>query len=145
MSTTVKLAIAALIGVVSIGALGSTLLNRGSVTSHIASAYAKVPNTDVPGATTSTNTYKSDQSPMATADAIAKKWKPAERRDEGSGSFLRYSDYVVGVVPGAGGSRITVDRDRDGYNRYFPYIGGFWGTGSGSGETFRGGGPGVGK
>ena len=47
--------------------------------------------------------------------------------------------------PGQAGSRIYVDDQRQGYNRWYPYIGGRWGTFSGPGETFRGGGPAAGK
>jgi len=63
-----------------------------------------------------------------------------------SGVFLRYSKDYVGVVPDrGGGSKIYVDDERRGYAHFYPFIGGFWGSYSGRGESFRGGGPGAGK
>jgi hypothetical protein len=62
-----------------------------------------------------------------------------------SGVFLRYSDDVVSVVPQSGGSRIIVDDEDSGYRRNYLFVGGFWGTFSGRGQGFRGGGPGSGK
>ncbi len=90
--------------------------------------------------------YRSDQPPTRTAAEIAGARPPADRRNTASGVFLRYSKDFVGVVPdGRGGSRIMVDDERRGYSHFYPYVGGFWGTYSGPGESFRGGGPGGGK
>ena len=81
------------------------------------------------------------------AASIAGKWKPAERLADPSGYFLRYRNDIVAVTaaPEGGGSRIFVDEERRGYARWYPYVGGYWGTYSGPGEGFRGGGPGAGK
>ena len=90
--------------------------------------------------------YRSDQPPTRTAADIAAARTPADRRNTASGIFLRYSKDFVGVVPdGRGGSRVMVDDERRGYSHFYPYVGGFWGTYSGPGESFRGGGPGGGK
>jgi hypothetical protein len=90
--------------------------------------------------------YRSDQPPTRTAADIAGARKPADRRTTASGVFLRYSNDFVGVVgDGRGGSRIMVDDERRGYSHFYPYVGGYWGTYSGRGESFRGGGPGGGK
>ena len=90
--------------------------------------------------------YRSDQTPTRTAADIAAARTPADRRNTASGIFLRYSKDFVGVVPdGRGGSRVMVDDERRGYSHFYPYVGGFWGTYSGPGESFRGGGPGGGK
>ena len=90
--------------------------------------------------------YRSDQPPTRTAADIAGARTPADRRNTASGVFLRYSKDFVGVVPdGRGGSRVMVDDERRGYSHFYPYVGGYWGTYSGPGESFRGGGPGGGK
>lgn len=90
--------------------------------------------------------FTSPEPPTATAQKIASRWSPADRINDPSGIFLRYRDDIVVVSSdGAGGSLINVDDDRTGYARWYPYVGGYWGTFSGRGETFRGGGPGAGK
>ena len=90
--------------------------------------------------------YSSGEPPTRTAADIARARKPADRRTTASGIFLRYSRDFVGVVPdGRGGSRIFVDDERRGYAHFYPFVGGYWGTYSGRGESFRGGGPGGGK
>lgn len=87
-----------------------------------------------------------DGRPTEVAARIADARKPAERRVTTSGVFLRYQKDMVGVVPDpAGGSRVLIEDERRGYGTFFPYVGGYWGTFSGRGETFRGGGPGAGK
>jgi len=92
--------------------------------------------------------YTSTRPPGDVAHSIASAWKPAERINDPGGYFLRYNSAIVAVTAaGAGqaGSKIYVDDQRQGYNRWYPYIGGRWGTFSGPGETFRGGGPAAGK
>lgn len=88
----------------------------------------------------------STKPPTETAKDIADARKPGDRRLTESGVFLRYADDYVGVVPdGKGGSRILVDDERRGYSHFYPFIGGYWGSYSRRGESFRGGGPGGGK
>lgn len=90
--------------------------------------------------------FHSDDPPTVTARRIADAREPAERRVTASGVFLRYQRDFVAVIPDpAGGSEILVEDERRGYATFFPYVGGFWGTYSGRGESFRGGGPGAGK
>lgn len=90
--------------------------------------------------------FRAEGPPSEVAAEIADARTPAERRVTVSGVFLRYRDDMVGVVPDpAGGSRVLVESAERGYATFFPYVGGFWGTFSGPGETFRGGGPGAGK
>jgi hypothetical protein len=90
------------------------------------------------------DTYRSQQPPRATADRIFAKFDTDDRLDQPNGSFLRYHDVFVAILPEGSGSRITLD-DRDrGYNRYRSYVGHVW-TSSGRVESFRGGGPGDGK
>lgn len=90
--------------------------------------------------------YVSDRPPSATAARIADARKPGERRATAAGVFLRYHSDMVAVLPdGKGGSRVLVEDERTGYGHFYPYVGGFWGTASGRGEGFRGGGPGSGK
>jgi hypothetical protein len=72
--------------------------------------------------------------------------EPADRRSTPEGHFLRYADDMVGIVPAeGGGSTAYLSDERGGYGFFFPFVGGWWGTYSGPGESFRGGGPGGGK
>lgn len=73
-------------------------------------------------------------------------WKPADRITDPGGVFLRYRDTFVAVRPRtAGGTDIEVDDPDRAYAHWYPFIGGWFGTYSGRGEGFRGGGPGSGK
>jgi hypothetical protein len=90
--------------------------------------------------------YTSPDPPSRVVAAIAGRWKPAERLNDPSGYFLRYrDDYVVVSSERAGGSRIYVDDEEEGYRHWYGHVGGNWGTYSGPAETVRGGGPGAGK
>jgi hypothetical protein len=129
------LAVSGVVGVV-------TLLSAGSVRSWIDGTFTRV--SGQPGGRSLV--YSSTQPPLSTADRIAGRWRPSDRLNEPGGSFLRYRDTIVAVTGDGGrGSRIYVDDDDDGYARWYPYLGGWWGTGGGSGSSFRGGGPGEGK
>jgi len=73
-------------------------------------------------------------------------WKPADRITDPGGVFLRYSDTFLAVRPRTGGGTdIEVDDPERGYAHWYPFVGGWFGTYSGRGEGFRGGGPGSGK
>ena len=124
-------------------ALGAVVLGtRGTLREHLRDRYTLVRTTD--GGRSAE--YTSNDKPSAVAASIAGKWKPAERLSDPSGFFLRYRNDIVAVTAAeGGGSRIHVDEERRGYTRWYPYIGGYWGTYSGPGEGFRGGGPGAGK
>lgn len=77
--------------------------------------------------------------------------------EDSAGTFYRYDDEFIAVRPDpAGGSLISVDDDEVGSTRWVPLIGGFYlpggrfggprvRSGGGTGEVFRGGGPGAGK
>lgn len=145
MSPKVKLIAAlAAVGVGGFALLGVLFGTKGSVRSHIAGKYQRV-EAESKGRSA---VYTSNQAPAAVARSIAGTWKPAERINDPGGYFLRYKSAMVAVTAAAAGqtgSRIYVDDQRQGYNRWYPYIGGRWGTFSGPGETFRGGGPAAGK
>lgn len=130
---------------VVVGALAMTgvvLSTRGSLREHVKERYTLVSSTEGGRSLE----YKADGAPSAVAASIAGAWKPAERLADPSGHFLRYRNDIVAVTAAeGGGSRIFVDEERRGYTRWYPYIGGYWGTYSGPGEGFRGGGPGAGK
>ncbi len=81
------------------------------------------------------------------AEALRKAHKPADQRTTTSGTFLRYSNDMVGITAGESPSRSTayLADERSGYAFFFPYVGGFWGTYRGPAESFRGGGPAGGK
>jgi len=89
--------------------------------------------------------YRSPKPADATAAEIAKAHEPADRRATPEGIFLRYRDDFVRVTPAGNGSQVGIADEDRGYALYYPFIGGFWGTYSGRGETFRGGGPGGAK
>ena len=145
MSPRVKL-LAALgaAGIGLVALLGVMFGTKGSVRSFIAGKYQRV-EAESSGRSA---VYTSTQSPGTVTKTISGAWKPAERINDPGGSFLRYRSAIVAVTaaaPGQSGSRIYVDDQRQGYNRWYPYLGGRWGTFSGPGETFRGGGPAAGK
>ena len=109
--------------------------------------------------------------PSKVASQLSKAHKPAERRSTPEGHFLRYRDRMIGVLSantasasaggaagasggtvraaiGSGGdarTKILDARERDGYGYFNPYVGGWWGSYGGRGESFRGGGPAAGK
>lgn len=86
-----------------------------------------------------------DRASKVAAD-LGEAHEPADRRSTPEGHFLRYADDMVGIVPAEGdGSTAYLSDERAGYGFFFPFVGGWWGTYSGPGETFRGGGPGGGK
>ena len=129
------LAVAGVLGIVA-------LTQRGSVRSHVLKSY------DVVEQDGDSYTLRSDKSVTRTAADIKSAWKPAEELVDPGGTFLRYSDDIVAVTPDAeGGSTIYLDDEDRGYNRWFPYVGGFWGFGGSGGAVggTRGGGPGAGK
>jgi hypothetical protein len=120
--------------------LGATGCLSVSVPGYLDDEYEKRPNEGT------TRVFHSDDAPSEVAHDIADARPPAERRVTPSGVFMRYQKDMVGVVPDpAGGSRILLTSERDGYFLFFPYVGGYWGTYSGRGDDFRGGGPGAGK
>lgn len=131
------------LGVAALGAilvLGVIAFGRGSVSDHVSQRYRLVQRDG------RSAVYSSPEAPSKVAGDIAKKWEPADRLSDPSGFFLRYRSDIVAVSPEpGGGSRIFVDDEDRGYARWYPVVGGNWGTYSGGGEGFRGGGPGAGK
>jgi hypothetical protein len=125
----------------------ATLARTGSVRSYIADNYRFVGTQAVRGDRDRTRVYASRRSVVDTAADIADARRPADRRTDVAGVFLRYQNDMIAVVPHprGGGSRIMVDDEDTGYRHYFGHVGGWWGTYSGPAERFRGGGPGGGK
>ena len=118
------------------------LTTRGSVRSHLLRTYEVVERDG------DSYVLRSPDTVTRTAADIADAWKPAERLVDPGGTFLRYSDDIVAVTPRAeGGSTVHLDDEDRGYDRWFPYVVGFWGVGGGGGPVggTRGGGPGAGK
>jgi hypothetical protein len=126
----------ALAGVV---ALTVVIGGAGSVPGWIAGRYTHVSGSG------SSAVYASTSAPLTVADEIGRRWTPFDRAVTPAGTFLRYDDLIVAVLAAQGGSRIYLDRERDGYARWYPILGGRWGTATGAGQRWRGGGPGVGK
>jgi len=88
--------------------------------------------------------YTSSKPPLTVAKDIEDAHKPADRRVTPEGVFLRYRKDFIGVLASGKGSKIEVADERRGYHAFYPFIGGYWGSYSGPGEAFRGGGPGGG-
>ncbi|TDC46328.1 DUF4247 domain-containing protein [Actinomadura sp. KC345] len=129
-----------LIGAGLLASLGAMILliaafaGRVSPRDDIADDYKKV----------SDRTYSSEKAPLAVAGEIVRKNETDERVYTPNGIYLRYYNAVVGILPNAGGSRITVDTPERGYARYHAVVGGNWGGPGGRASSFRGGGPGGG-
>jgi hypothetical protein len=125
-------------GVAGIWALSS----RGSVRSYVVSSY------DVVSQDGDSYVLRSPDTVSQTAGDIRSAWKPADVLVDAGGTFLRYSDDIVAVTPDPdGGSTLYLDDEDRGYDRWFPYVVGFWGVGGSGGPIggTRGGGPGTGK
>ena len=123
-----------------------TVAGHGGVREYIDKNYAKLPDERLDERSKPTKVYGSTDSVTKVAKDISDAHKPADRRIAPEGAFLRYSDDMVAITPvTGGGSKIMVDDDDTGYRRNYFFVGGWWGGYSGPGESFRGGGPGVGK
>ena len=132
--------LAAVLLVVGLGGIFA-LTQRGDPREHIMKTYTVVSQEG------DSATLTSKDPVSKTAADIRKAWKPAQERVDPSGTFLRYKDLVVAITPRPeGGSTIYLDDEERGYNRWFVFVGGYWGSGGigGVGGT-RGGGPGAGK
>jgi hypothetical protein len=118
------------------------LSQRGSVREHVLRTYEVVESEG------DSYTLRSEDTVSRTAGDIRRAWKPAEQLVDPGGTFLRYSDDIVAVTPDPdGGSTVFLDDEERGYDRWFPYVVGFWGFGGSGGPVggTRGGGPGAGK
>ena len=118
------------------------LSQRGSVRSYLLETYQVVEQDG------DSYQLRSPDDVTTTAADISAAWKPAERLVDPGGTFLRYADDIVAVTPRAeGGSTVYLDDEDRGYDRWFPYVVGFWGFGGSGGPVggTRGGGPGAGK
>ena len=118
------------------------LSQRGGIRDHLVRTY------QVTAQDGRSYTLASAKSVPDTAADIRDAWRPAQEVVDPGGTFLRYSDDIVAVTPNPeGGSTIYLDDEDRGYNRWFPYVVGFWGTGGSGGPVggVRGGGPGAGK
>lgn len=134
------------LGLAGAGALALAILlavtGTGSVREYVADHYRLVSSVD--GGRS--REYASSDPPSQVAENIANRWRPADRLNDSYGYFLRYrDDYVVVTSDGAGGSRIFVDDEEEGYRHWYGHVGGYWGTYSSPSEDNRGGGPGAGK
>lgn len=138
-------AIALALTVIGILGLVFAFATFGSVRDHIRDTYVRTGTERVPGDDDPTEVYASQAPVSRTAQDITERYEPAERRITPAGVFLRYEDDIVSIVQRPEGTRILLDDEDTGYRRGYAYLGGWWGTYSGRGEGFRGGGPGGGK
>ena len=115
---------------------------RDSPRDYVADRYTLVSSQD----SGRSREYSSPKPPSEVVSSLAERWPPADRVNDGAGYFLRYRDDIVAVFPdGAGGSRVYVDDEEEGYRHWHGHIGGYWGTYTSRSEGGRGGGPGTGK
>ncbi|MGH3881015.1 MAG: DUF4247 domain-containing protein [Actinophytocola sp.] len=134
-----KLLIAGGLGAVGLIVLLFALLGNNSIRGYLDDNYRRVSSDG------DSIVYTSDQKPKAVYESVRSAVSPADVQVDPEGYFLRYSDDIVGITASGDGSRIYLDDERRGYGVWFPFVAGVWGTGGGSGEGFRGGGPGAGK
>jgi hypothetical protein len=134
---------AGVIGLVGLLVAGCALFAGDfSPRGYVADSYPRAAARDIGN---DAKAYTSDRPPSEVAADIAGAWEPADRYVDGSGVYLRYADDSVVILPLALGSLILIESMRTAYPRYYGIIGGYWGWGSGWGESNRGGGPGGGK
>ncbi|MFC4856603.1 DUF4247 domain-containing protein [Actinophytocola glycyrrhizae] len=138
MTFRTKMIIAGAIGGVGLIVLLFAIFGGGGVRSYLDDNFRRQ------SASGDSVVYTSTAKPKAVYEQIRGARKPADTRLDPSGYFLRYSDDIVAITANGTGSRIYIDDERRGYAHWLPFVGGVWGTG-GSGENFRGGGPGGGK
>ncbi|HYM57417.1 MAG TPA: DUF4247 domain-containing protein [Solirubrobacteraceae bacterium] len=140
--------VALALSVTGILGLVFVFITHGSVRDAIKERYRFVGTEAVQGDKDRTLVYASSKPVSATAREISDAHHPADRRTTEAGAFLRYRHDIVSVLPDQGSrgrSRVLVDDEDTGYRRNYLFLGGFWGSYSGRGESFRGGGPGGGK
>jgi hypothetical protein len=138
MSFRTKMIVAGAIGGVGLIVLLFAIFGGGGIRSYLDDNFRRQ------SARGDSVVYTSSAKPKAVYEQIRGARPPADTRLDPSGYFLRYSDDIVAITASGTGSRIYVDDERRGYAHWLPFVGGVWGTG-GSGENFRGGGPGGGK
>lgn len=131
--------LAAVIGLIGVSAIAFAALRPSGPAAHLAKRYQTVSSDG------DSRVFRSDLPPQRVFDDLRRAVRPAETFTDPGGYFLRYRDNIVAVTPEGTGSRVYLDDDRRGYARWYPYVGGYWGTFSGGGESTRGGGPGGGK
>lgn len=138
MSLRAKMLVAAAIGGVGLIVLMFAIFGGGGVRSYLADNFHRQ------SANGDSIVYTTSAKPKAVYEQIRKARPPSDTQFDASGYFMRYSDDIVAITADGSGSRIYIDDERRGYAHWIGYVGGTWGTG-GSGESFRGGGPGGGK
>lgn len=139
MTLRAKLIVAAVLAGLGLLALLFALFSIGSIRGYLADNYQRS------SANGNSVVYASANKPKTVYEDIRDAREPADVQVDPSGYYLRYSDDIVAVTANGTGSRIYLDDERRGYATWLPFVGGFWGTYGGTGEGFRGGGPGSGK
>ena len=134
-----KLLVAGGLGLAGVLILLSAFLRTENARDYLRGRYG------LASATGTSMVLTSPLAPRAVYDDLVGRARPADTLADAGGYYLRYRNDIVAITGGPSGSRIYVDDERQGYNRWFGHVGGFWGTFGGAGETFRGGGPGSGK
>lgn len=138
MSFRAKMIAAAALGAVGLIVLMFAIFGGGGIRGYLADNFQRQ------SARGDSIVYTSSAKPKAVYEQIRKARPPSDTQFDPSGYFMRYSDDIVAITANGNGSRIYIDDERRGYATWIGYVGGVWGTG-GSGEGFRGGGPGGGK
>lgn len=139
MGTRGRLVVAGCLGLAGVLLLVGAFVRTENPRNYLRGRYGQ---TSVTG---SSVVLSSPLAPRAVYNDLVGRARPADTVADAGGYYLRYRNDIVAITGGPGGSRIYVDDERQGYNRWYGHVGGFWGTFGGPGEAFRGGGPGSGK
>jgi hypothetical protein len=110
---------------VSAVAVGGWALSTGdsSPRGHIAGRYPRTPAAD---AGPQAHAYATPLAASRVAAALTGAWRPAARHIDATGIYLRYTDDIVVIRPGAGGTLILVEPTATAYPRYSAQLGGAW-------------------
>jgi hypothetical protein len=138
MSMRSKLVIVAVVAVIGVVAIASAI--GPGVRGYLADNYTRV------GGSGESVVYRSPRPPRTVYDNIRAATSPSDTLVESGRYFLRYSDDIVAITSGNGGSTIYLDDEDRGFQRWYPVLVPIWGGPfRGPGGLFRGGGPGFGK
>jgi hypothetical protein len=92
----------------------SAFYPRGDLREHLVDRYGEA--------------LHSERSPLLLSAEMDADWQPEDQRYTPVGVFLRYEKRIVALLPdGHGGTRIDVEDELDGFRRFHPYVGDFWG------------------
>jgi hypothetical protein len=78
---------------------------------------------------------RDERPPLAVSVELDEAWQPEDQRYTAVGVLLRYEHDIVALLPdGRGGTKLERHRAGEGYRRFYPYVGDFWGPGYQEGD-----------